>query len=101
MQLVSSLAHKLRDRRRYRTFAEMPSPLLALFAGGTGLVTFGFGVVLTRVVPWYMAAVEKVGWLNFDAMFWGCWILAVAIYAWLSASVFARCEKLLRDRWLQ
>ena len=59
MQLIATFAHKVRDRRRYRTFAEMPNPLLVFFTGGTGLVTFGFGVILTRAVPWYIAAVEK------------------------------------------
>lgn len=101
MKLIATLMHDMRDRRRYGTFSEMPNPLLVFFAVNAGLVTFGLGAILARAVPWYMAAIEEAGWMNFDAMFWGCWILGIAIYAWLSASVFSRCERLLRDRWFQ
>ena len=101
MQLVSSLARRVRSRRRYREFSKMPTTLLTFFAIAAALVTSGFGLVLSRAVPWYVAAVERVGWMNFDALCWGIWISAIAIFGWVFMSIYLRCERLLRDRWFQ
>ena len=101
MRPISSLMQRVRSRRRYREFSAMPNSLLTLFAIATGLVMFGYGLMLSRAVTWYVSAVETVGWLNFDAIFWGLWISTVVILAWTFTAMFSRCERLLRDRWFQ
>lgn len=99
--MLKSLYAKWRNRKTYKTYAEMPDWMVAYLALSGFLVAGFYGYVLSKVVPDYLETANKV---PLNEWGWKGWLLTAILVAlgftvWHFGSIAWRCNGLLRDRW--
>lgn len=99
-KLLNKLWTAWKTRKKFASYAEMPTALVAFFAL-TGFFVSGFySFVLAKVVPEYLDVTNRI---PLDA--WGIkgWLLsailgAIGLTAWYFGSITVRCNTILRER---
>jgi hypothetical protein len=84
--------------KTYRTFAVMPTWLLAVLGGGSFLIAGYWSTMLANVVPHLIEDTNRYG---LPPMALGLWFL-VGIFAlgvWFFGSTALRCHNLINKRW--
>ena len=89
-----------KTRKKFASYAEMPTVFVAFFALCGFLVSGFYGFVLAKVVPEYLEVANKT---PLDT--WGIkgWLLtailgALGLTTWFFGSIAVRCNTILRER---
>jgi len=99
--MFESLISKWKNRKKYKTFTEMPDLLVIFFALPSFLVASYYGYVLAKVLPDYLDVANKVPFSQWGLKGWllSTILAALAFMVWHFGSVSWRCNSILRDRW--
>lgn len=94
---------KWSERKRYKTFAEMPDWLLAVLAITGFLVAGYYGYVLKNILPDYLTTADS---MRLSAWGYKGWLLTtilavLGLMTWQFGSIAWRCNGILRDRWFK
>lgn len=89
-----------RNRKRY-PFEEMPAWLLVVIGGGAFLVSGYTGLALSDIVPVWISAVNKIGYIDAIGTAIGLFLLLWGAAFWFFSCIAARCHGVLYDRWFK
>lgn len=98
MNSMLKLLSMFRGQKRYASFADMPSWVLALLGSQASFLTFGCSKFVLDVGDPYLKAVDKVGFGSAPALLIGALLLLTAGGGWFYGTLAARCSSLLKDR---
>jgi len=98
MNSLVKLLSRFRNRKRYATFSDMPSWILALLGSQASFIAFGCSKFVLDVGDPYLKAVDKVGVGSAPALLIGALLLLTAGGVWFYGTLAARCSSLLKDR---
>lgn len=88
-------------QRKHYHFFDMPSWLLIALGVPSFLVAGYWGLALTEVVPLYVKAVNKIGYLDTMGTILGLILLILGFQLWFFGAVATRCHSLLYERWFK
>ncbi|KOC22246.1 hypothetical protein GL58_07195 [Comamonas testosteroni] len=99
--MFKAILAKWKNRKKYKTFEEMPDPLVVFFGLSGFLVSGSYGWVLSKVVPDFLEIANRIPLSQWG---WKGWVLtsiiaALGFMVWHFGSVAWRCNGILRDRW--
>lgn len=98
--MLNKLKETWKNRKKYPTYAEMPTVLVAFFAITGFLVSGFYGYVLAKVVPDYLEVANKVSpdaW-GLKGWFLTAILVVLGITTWFFGSIAWRCNNILRER---
>ncbi|MFD0928658.1 hypothetical protein ACFQ1T_02585 [Methylophilus glucosoxydans] len=100
MRVLNRLWNAWKNRKKFASYAEMPTAFVAFFALSGFLVSGFYGFVLAKVVPEYLEVANKTPLAT-----WGIkgWLLtailgALGLTTWFYGSIAVRCNTILRER---
>ncbi|WP_144983174.1 hypothetical protein [Halomonas sp. C22] len=98
--MLNRLWSAWKARKKFASYAEMPTTLVAFFALSGFLVSGFYGFFLAKVVPEYLEVANKT---PLDT--WGTagWLLtailgALGLTTWVFGAVAVRCNTILREK---
>lgn len=99
-KILNRMRQYLKNRKK-RELRAMPDFLLVLLGGPSFLIAGYWGIVLTDVVPDFIRAVNKLGYIDPLISMMGLILLALSGLLWFYTTLAARCHSLLYERWFK
>lgn len=92
---------KWHNRKKYKTFAEMPDAFVVFFALSGFLISSSYGWVLTKTMPDLLEVLKRIPLNEWGGKGWvlSITLAAISLTVWHFGSIAWRCNGILRDRW--